>query len=374
VVDLTSSLYLGLEHPSGALRPWRALTLGRPAALATDPLASSLEARLARLLGTEAAALGRSTTHLFVDLSPLTTPHTRMILDTAAYPALRWGAERAAGTGRRVETFRRADVRGLRRSLAAGPRGALILTDGLCCGCGAVAPLREYVSVARRHGAHLLIDDTQGVGILGTGSSERRPWGSGGGGTAAWLEVAGAPELIVVASLAKALGAPVAAIAGPASIVARWKRTSETRVHCSPPTTAELAALDRALVANRRYGDRLRSRLLRNISRFRTVLTAAGISPLGGFFPMQAVRLPTVAAARELHRRLWRARVYGVVQRGSDGAGRVTFLLTAAHSPEAIECAAEEIVRWASDSCDARSRRPWHCARCSARWREERAA
>ena len=33
VLDFTSALYLGLQHPSRSLRPWRQFTTGAPAAL-----------------------------------------------------------------------------------------------------------------------------------------------------------------------------------------------------------------------------------------------------------------------------------------------------------------------------------------------------
>ncbi|MBV8987060.1 MAG: aminotransferase class I/II-fold pyridoxal phosphate-dependent enzyme [Solirubrobacterales bacterium] len=369
MIDLTSSLYLGLGHPSGALRPWRSLTLGRPAALATDPIVPWLEARLGQLLGTEATAIGRSTTHLFLDLSTLAAPGAQILLDSAAYPALRWGAERAAGTGRPVRTFARGDLGDLARGLTAGPRsggGSLILTDGLCCGCGAPAPLRDYVALARRHGANLVIDDTQAVGVLGAGPGVHRPWGRGGGGTARWLGLAGTSGLIVVASLAKAFGAPLATIAGRSAVVDRWKHTSETRVHSSPPASAELAALDRALATNHREGDRLRSMLLFNIGRFRQVLGDARITPLGGLFPIQSLALHTLAAARELDRRLRWAGVLGVVQGGAGGAGRVTFVLTAAHPREVVERAAELIAYHAGGRHTAQALAATGCERCGA--------
>jgi 8-amino-7-oxononanoate synthase len=360
VIDLTSSLYLGLEHPSGALRPWRALTLGRPAVLGADALTQSLEARLAGLLGTEAAALGRSTTHLFVDLSTLAGRGSPLLLDLASYPALRWGAERAAGTGRPVAGFERGDLRALAGALRAKPAGGLVLTDGLCCNCGTPAPIGDYAAIARQHGASVVIDDTQAVGILGARPRPGVPWGSGGGGTARWLGLAGAPGLIVVASLAKALGAPLATIAGTAQIVERWRSTSETRVHSSPPASAELAALERALAANRRHGDRLRSRLLENIRQFRQILRAAGVAPGGGLFPIQSVTVRSPALAREYERRLRRAGVLGVIQRAPGGRARLSFVLTTAHEVSEIARAAALIGRYAPERSD-----PLACARCT---------
>jgi 8-amino-7-oxononanoate synthase len=373
VIDLASSLYLGLAHPSGALRPWRALTLGRPAALATDPIVPRLEPRLAGLLGTETAGVGRSTTHLCIDVSSLLAPGSTMLLDTSSYPSLRWGAERAAGTGRTVRTFARGDLRGLARSLASRPSGGLILTDGLCCGCGTPTPLRDYIAVAERYRANVVMDDTQAVGILGTRAGPVSPWGRGGGGTAAWLGLAGAPRLIIVASLAKALGAPLATIAGCTTAVDRWRRTSETRVHSSPPASAELAALERALTANDQVGDRLRARLLDNITLFCRVLAKAGLRPLGGLFPIQSLAVRTPDVARALHRRLRRAGVLGVLQPASNGA-RIAFVLTAAHPTEAVHKAAELIAYHAAASDVQRLTRGAQCSRCGGGRAGRRAA
>ena len=41
VVDFTSSLYLGLEHPSTSIASWRRLTTGAPAAVLESPLPNS---------------------------------------------------------------------------------------------------------------------------------------------------------------------------------------------------------------------------------------------------------------------------------------------------------------------------------------------
>ena len=68
MLDFTSALYLGLGHPSASLAPWRALTLGRPAALEEPPGGRGLARDLALLMGGEAGLLYPSTLHLFRDL------------------------------------------------------------------------------------------------------------------------------------------------------------------------------------------------------------------------------------------------------------------------------------------------------------------
>ena len=67
MIDFTSALYLGLHHPSWALRQWSQFTTGVPAALASPPDAQVVAKELAALQGCEWGLLGPSTLHLFWD-------------------------------------------------------------------------------------------------------------------------------------------------------------------------------------------------------------------------------------------------------------------------------------------------------------------
>lgn len=51
MIDLTSSLYLGLHHASTVVQPWASLTTGMPAALAEAPEAGMVAGGLADLMG-----------------------------------------------------------------------------------------------------------------------------------------------------------------------------------------------------------------------------------------------------------------------------------------------------------------------------------
>src|SRR5262245_5362843 len=132
--DFTSALYLGFTHPSASLSPWRALTLGRPAAL-EEPAGGRILARaLTRPMGGEAGILYPSTLHLFRDVFQVAAPKGTVILfDAASYPIARWGAEGAAIKGIPVETFPHRDAvaleRRVRKARRAGQR-PLIVADG----------------------------------------------------------------------------------------------------------------------------------------------------------------------------------------------------------------------------------------------------
>src|SRR5262249_55772568 len=189
-----------LRHPSASLAPWDALTLGRPAALVEPPGADALAAELADLQGCEAATLLPSTLHLFWDLfRVIAGEQTAILCDAGSYPIARWGAERMAGLGRPIRTFPHHDVAALARlvrRLARAGRGPIIVGDGYCPSCGKPAPVAAYAELARRADGHLVLDDTQAMGILGESPCSANPYGTGGGGSLRWHGTFG-PHIVV---------------------------------------------------------------------------------------------------------------------------------------------------------------------------------
>ena len=131
-------------------------------------------------------------------------------------------------------------------------RRLVVLADGFCPGCGRVAPIDSYLAIVAPAGGLVVVDDTQALGVLGT-PAPGHPYGRGGGGTARWLRLSN-PRLIVVASLAKGFGVPVATLACSDAAVRRYMATSETRVHCSPPSNAHLHSAIAALAHQRHAG------------------------------------------------------------------------------------------------------------------------
>jgi 8-amino-7-oxononanoate synthase len=117
---------------------------------------------------------------------------------------------------------------------------------------GDLAPLPELHRVARRRGAVLLVDDAHAVGVLGP---------SGAGAVVA-AGIAGAPDVVVTATLSKAFGAAGGVVAGPRALVRHLVETSRTFVYDTglPPSVAAgvLAALD---LVRGEAGDRARAEL-----------------------------------------------------------------------------------------------------------------
>jgi 8-amino-7-oxononanoate synthase len=306
---------------------------------------------LAALLGCERATLAASTLHLFWDLFGTWRPDdVSIFVDSGAYPIARWGVERARGRGTAAAFFRHHDAGALLKALESKlARGTtpVIVADGYCTGCGAFAPVREYASAARRFGGCLVIDDTQALGIFGAPLPHSGvPLRVGGGGTLAVAQLSG-PDLVVVASLAKGFGAPLAMLAGSEEFVADFEARSETRTHCSPPSLPALFAAERAVRVNRCCGERMRGRLSDLVERFRSALAATAVRLGPGVFPVQAVAAPALDP-ESFHQRLLDAGVRALLHQPSSLHGpRVSFLLTAAHTPDVVERAIEALVRTA---------------------------
>lgn len=342
--DFSSALYLGLRHAGAGLPSGQPLTLGQPAALAEPPGALATAAALARLQGLEAGTLLPSTLHLFWDLLRLLARdgRTALLLDAGAYPIVHWCAESAAAAGAVVRRFAHHDPAAL-QALALGLQRSglrpVIVCDGYCTGCNRPAPLARYARVAAAGGGMLVVDDTQALGVLGAAPTAACPLGHGGGGSLRWHGLAG-PQLVVGASLAKGLGAPLAALCGSAELLAQFAAGSATRLHCSPPSALVVQAAHQALALNAQAGEGWRAHLLALVQRLRSALLPAGLVPVGRLpFPVQSfVSRQGPERLAQLWRRLRAAGVRALLTGGCQGqAPRLSFIVTARHAVAQID-------------------------------------
>ena len=340
MLDFTSALYLGIRHASGSLRPWAQLTLGVPAALKAPPHADAVADRLAHLIGCERATLGTSTLHLFWDLfGLLSSERIAIYVDAGTYPIARWGVERALARGALVHGFAHHNVAALRQALARDERSGcrpFVVTDGFCPVCGHHAPLRAYLDSVREYGGRLIIDDTQALGIFGHSARARGPYGKSGGGSLQWWGIDG-EDVILIASLAKGFGVPLAAMAGSHTAIDRFEQRSETRVHCSPPSVAVIHAVEHALDVNEARGDLIRLQLARHVQYFHSGMRTAGLTTTGGLFPVQTlIPAPDLDATR-LYERLLQLGIQTILHPVRNGRGTtISFIITARHPPEEL--------------------------------------
>jgi 8-amino-7-oxononanoate synthase len=134
------------------------------------PLFAELEARLARLKGTEACAVFGSGYLANSGIIPTLIGSADLVLiDELAHACLWAGARLTRG---KVLTFRHNDVTHAQEVLSehrSRHPHALIATDGVFSMDGDLAPLPELAELARRFDAWLISDDAHGVGVLGGG-------------------------------------------------------------------------------------------------------------------------------------------------------------------------------------------------------------
>ena len=339
-VDFTSSLYLGMSHPAPWTAPGTPLTTGRPAAL--DPGRGRAAANaLAALVGCRRAVLSRSTLHAGWDLALVLGSHrAAFLVDEGAYPTSEVAAAVAGCRGAFVRRFAHHDPTALADALRSiGSRRPIVLVDGWCPGCGAVAPLGAFhITIARARGL-LVVDDTQALGVVGARPTADHPWGRGGGGSLRHHRLS-CEHVALVCSLAKAFGVPVAVTAGPSGLIESIEQSAPSRTHSSAPTAPELAALDSVLAEHERSGEARRHYLHWLVQRFRSGLAQLGL-PVGSEpFPVQTIGPLTPSEARSRFAALVRRGIAVVPQlmrcRGQHG---LTFVLTASHTPAHIDAA-----------------------------------
>jgi 8-amino-7-oxononanoate synthase len=199
------------------------------------PLLAELEARLAKLKGTDACCLFGSGYLANVGLIPtLAGPGDLVLVDALAHACL-WAGAKLSGA--EVMAFRHNDVEGLARSLAdrrRDHRRALVATDGVFSMDGDLAPLDRLSEVCGTHDAWLLSDDAHGVGVLaeGRGSGALYP---------------GAQIPLQMGTLSKALGGYGAYVCASRPVVDLLKTRARTVVYSTAPPPSAIAAALAAL-------------------------------------------------------------------------------------------------------------------------------
>jgi 8-amino-7-oxononanoate synthase len=299
LADLAGNDYLGLSrHPGVLAAAGAALNLHGLGATASRVVNGStaehtlLEAELAAHLGTE-SALVFSSGYLanLAAVRAVATPGTTLVVDAHAHASLR-DACRLAGpatTGPAVPTVvaPHADPVALRAILAGLPVGSgVVVTESVFSAYGDAAPLGELVEVCRRYGATLVVDEAHAVGVLGP---------SGAGAVAA-AGLAGAPDVVVTATLSKALGASGGVVAGPAVLIRQLVDAGRTFVYDTalPPTVAAGA---RAALRLARAADAQRTLLHHRATWAHATLHRAGLHPRPPAAAILSIPTPDAPAA-----------------------------------------------------------------------------
>jgi 8-amino-7-oxononanoate synthase len=286
VVDLAGNDYLGLSrHPAvigaaaAALSGYGLGATGSRLVRGSTDVHAALEADLASWLGAE-QALVFSSGYLanLGAVRALAGPRTLLVSDAHNHASLIDGCR---GSGAETVVAAHGDPGAVDAALAAAPgRPRVVVTESVFSVDGDLAPLADLHAVARAHGAVLLVDDAHGVGVLG-------PHGAGGVAAAG---LAGAPDVVVTATLSKALGGAGGVVAGPGPLIRHLVDTGRTFIYDTALPPAVAAGVHAALGVAR-GGDDLRAELADRAAAIVRVLGGAGLdvsAPRGGVVAVTA--------------------------------------------------------------------------------------
>jgi 8-amino-7-oxononanoate synthase len=213
-IDLASNDYLGLsadprlaEAASAAASLWGAGATSSRLVAGTTRLHLDLERELALLTGMEAGLVFSSGYLANIGvITALGGPGTLIVADEHCHASMIDGFRLSRS---RTESFTHNSVEEAGRLLAgrAEPR-AIIAVESVYSVLGDEAPLAVLLAVAEQHDAVLLVDEAHSLGVTGTGAHQGR-------GSVSGTALAGHPNVIVTATLSKALGSQGGVVLGP---------------------------------------------------------------------------------------------------------------------------------------------------------------
>ncbi len=225
---------------------------------------------------------------------------------------------------------------------AADARYRLIATDGVFSMDGYLAQLDRICELAERHDALVMVDDSHAVGVVGPG----------GRGTPEHHGVIERVD-IVTGTLGKAIGgASGGYVSARREIVELLRQRSRPYLFSNSVAPPVVAASVRALELIESSAE-LRDRLRENTAHFRTRVTELGFDVLPGEHPIVPVMIGDEVAAAAFSARLVDLGVYAVsfsfpvVPRGT---ARIRTQMSAAHSIEDLDFAAEQFAAARADS------------------------
>ena len=253
VIDVASNDYLGLSRHSAviagardALDRWGTGSTGSRLVTGTTTDHQALALDLADFVGADSGLLFSSgyLANLGV-VSALSGAGSLIVSDTASHASL---VDACRLSRARVEVTPHRDVAAVNLALSTrSEERALVLTDSVFSADGDLAPLRELYAVTRRHGAVLVVDEAHGLGVRG----------DGGRGLVQECGLAGAPDLVVTATLSKALGSQGGVVLAEEAVREHLLNSARTFIFDTAPAPASVGAAHAALGVLRREPDRV---------------------------------------------------------------------------------------------------------------------
>ena len=340
VVNLCANNYLGLaNHPDIVAAAHDGLArYGYGVAsvrfiCGTQDIHKSFEAALANFFGKDDAILYSSCWDANGGLfETLLTDADAIISDELNHASIIDGVRLCKA--RRLR-YKNCDIADLQRRLEESQdcRFRMIATDGVFSMDGSLAPLPEICALADQHRALVMVDDSHATGLMG----------SGGRGSPEELGVLDRVD-IITSTLGKALGGAAGGFTcARQEIVDLLRQRSRPYLFSNALPPPIVMAAHKALDLVQSSGE-LRNRLHANARQLRGSLEASGFTLKPGRHPILPVMLGDATLAAKMAERLLERGIYVVgfsYPVVPQGQARIRLQLSAAHTPEQLQLAAE---------------------------------
>jgi 8-amino-7-oxononanoate synthase len=272
MIMVGSNNYLGLtNHPKvkeaaiEAIRKYGTGCAGSRFLNGTIDLHVRLEEKLARFMRKEAALI--FSTGFQVNLgviSALAGKDDLVIIDKMDHASIIDGCRLSFGE---IRKYRHNDMADLERVLRENEdRDKLIVIDGVFSMEGDIAPMTEIVSLSKKYGARLMVDDAHGIGVLG----------KTGRGTSEQFGVESDVDLIM-GTYSKSLASIGGFISGSADVIHFIKHCARSLIFSASPPPASVASVSAAIDIIENEPDR-RAQLWENTRKMLKGFTSLGFN------------------------------------------------------------------------------------------------
>jgi len=335
VINLSSNNYLGLTtHPKlreAALDAVKRLGVGSGSVrtiAGTMELHMELERRIAVFKKTEAAVVFQSGFAANAGtVSSVLGKEDLILSDELNHASIIDGARLSRAT---IKVFPHKDVKALEKLLeetASFPR-RLVITDGVFSMDGDVAPMREITSLARAHGAIMMVDDAHASGVLG----------KAGRGTVDHFDLHGQVD-IQVGTLSKAIGVLGGYVAGSKTLIEYLYHRARPFLFSTSHPPAVAAACLAAFDVLEQEPERI-ERLWSNTKRFKDGLARLGFDTGISETPITPIVVGEADLAMRFSDQLF---AHGLFAQGigfptvAKGRARLRTIVTATHTEAELD-------------------------------------
>jgi len=297
MIQLSSNDYLGLnQHPKvieagqKALKKWGASSTGSRISNGGRAYHQRLEDKLADFLGTQDCHIhAAGYLSCMSSVQGLANRNDIVFADRNIHSSL-WsgiGMSRA-----RVEKFSHNNPSSLLRAVELeSPKKAKILVfEGVYSMEGHIAPLPEFLEIAKNHDLFTVMDDAHGVGVIG----------ETGRGTTEYFDCVGKVDLIC-GSLSKALATTGGYVAGDKELLEYMRTHSKQTIFSAAISPAQAAWAEAARELIKAEPEHL-TRLINNTKHYKNGLEKLGINTWGS----QTAAVPLIVGDRLKAYRIWK--------------------------------------------------------------------